>query len=60
MVCCKIVALDLVQEVRKWARDISLMFHTYMVSNCGVRMVSVSCSLETVLSNTVNLKDSLT
>lgn len=59
MVCCKIVALDLVQEVWNWARDVSLIFHTHMVANCGVRMVSVSSSLETMLSNTVQLKDTL-
>lgn len=51
----KIVALDLVQEI--W--NLSLIFHTYMVANCGVRMVSVSPSLETELSSTVHLKDSL-
>lgn len=54
-VSCKIVALDLVWEI--W--NISLIFHSYMVANCGVRMVSMSCSLETVLSNTVNLKATL-
>lgn len=54
MVCYKIV-LDLVQEVWNWTRDVNLIFHTHMVANCGVRMVSVSSSLETILSNTVHL-----
>lgn len=55
VVCYEIVVLDLVQEVWNWARDVSLIFHTNMVANWGVKMVSVSSSLETVLSNTVHL-----
>lgn len=55
--CYKIVTLDLVQEVWNWVGNPSLIFHTHMAANCGVRMVSVSSSLETMVSNTVHLKE---
>lgn len=51
VVCYKIVVLDSVQEGWNWTRAIGLIFHTYMGANCGARIVSVSSSSETALSN---------
>lgn len=56
-VCYKIVVLDAVQEGWSRARAIGLIFHTHVGDNCGVRIVSVSSSLEMALSNAVQLKD---
>lgn len=55
-VCYKIVVLDSVQEGWKWARAVGLIFHTHVGANCGVSVVPVSSSSETVLSDTVHLK----
>lgn len=56
-VCYKIVVLDSVQEGWNWARALGLIFHTHVGANCGARIVSVSSSSETALSNAVLLKD---